>query len=577
METTVRVTEPLVVTGPPVVAERPGVMNGRARRQTTDTYRAEVLGCVTDPALTYRQRVQRLAALAEGALEPPAVSAACRAAQAAGVVHDMGEGPAPYRPRYVLPDYALALAGGAAHLELEPARDLDEALALLLAAYASVPSITGYPVYLGDLDTLLEPFIDDSVTDADLDRRLTLFWRLVDRTMPDAFVHADLGPDDGRVVRSLLRVDRRLRQVVPNLTLRVDPVRTPDALLREAVLTTCADGKPHYVNDPMMRADLGPDYGVVSCYNSLPRGGGAYTLSRLDLSASVRRAVPGPLAGRAGAAERVERWLTEVLPGDVALTAELMASRIRFLVEEARFFEHDRLVLDGLVRRDRFTAMFGFYGVAEAVAALLAPGAGAGVSACLGGDAFSRHGTRGTQRRYGLDADATALGQRIVAALADLVAATPMPYCEATGGHALLHAQSGIDTDLGVTAGARIPPGSEPPLYEHIRAVAPNHRHVPAGISDVMRFEPTVAVNPDAAVAVIRGAFAAGMRDVTFDVEGNGFVRITGYLVRDTDVAGVAAGARHSSTFLGAAALENQHLRDRVTKCAPQPPGASGR
>ena len=502
----------------------------------TDAYLEQVRACVTDPALTYRQRVQRLAALAENALPAPAVRDACRAAQADGVVHDMGEGNAPYRPRYVLPDYARALARGVPALELDPPGDLDEALAFLLALYASVPSVTGYPVYLGDLDTLLEPFAAD-LTDDELDRRLTLFWRVVDRTMPDAFVHANLGPDDGRVVRSLLRVDRALRQVVPNLTLRVDPVRTPDDLLREAVLTTCADGKPHYVADPMMRADLGPDYGVVSCYNSLPRGGGSYTLARLDLSASVRR----PGVRDAG------RWLDGVLPGDVALTGELMAARIRFLVEEARFFEHDVLAREGLVRRDRFTAMFGFYGLAEAVG-------------LLGGG------------RYGLDDDATALGHTVVEALAGLVAATPLPYCEATGGHALLHAQSGIDTDVGVTAGARVPPGSEPPLYAHVRAVAPNHRFVPAGISDVMRFEPTVAANPDAAVAVIRGALASGMRDVTFDVEGNGFVRVTGYLVRETDVARVAHGARHSSTFLGAGAIENQHLRDRVTKCAPPGP-----
>lgn len=514
-----------------------------------EAYREQVRACVADPSLTYRQRVQRLAALAENALPPPAVSDACRAAQADGVVHDMGEGNAPYRPRYVLPDYALAFARGSAHLELDPPRDLDEALAFLLATYASVPSITGYPVYLGDLDTLLEPFAA-GVADDDLDRRLTLFWRLVDRTMPDAFVHADLGPDDGRVVRSVLRVDRALGQVVPNLTLRVDPVRTPDALLREAVRTTCADGKPHYVADPMMRADLGPDYGVVSCYNSLPRGGGAYTLVRLDLAASVRRAcaATGPLHGLAGP-QRVERWLRDVLAADVALTAELMAARIRFLVEQTRFFEHDPLVREGLVRRDRFTAMFGFYGVAEAVEQLGAPG-------------------------YGVDPAATALGQRVVEVLAGLVAATAMPYCEATGGHALLHAQSGIDTDVGVTAGARVPPGSEPPLYAHVRAVAPNHRHVPAGISDVMRFEPSVAQNPDAAVAVIRGALASGMRDVTFDVEGNGFVRVTGYLVREKDVARVADGARHSSTFLGAGAITNQHLRDRVTQCAPPGPDA---
>ncbi len=129
----------------------------------------------------------------------------------------------------------------------------------------------------------------------------------------------------------------------------------------------------------------------------------------------------------------------------------------------------------------------------------------------------------------------------------------------------------------GVTAGARVPPGAEPALYEHIRAVAPNHRHVPAGISDVMRFEPTVEQNPDAAVAVLRGALGSGMRDFTFDVVGNGFVRITGYLVRERDVARVDEGARHSSTVLGAAAIGNQHLRDRVPKPAPVPVEASDR
>ncbi len=491
---------------------------------------AQVRRCIADPALTYRQRVQQLAMIAENAVDAPQVSEACVQAQAKGVVHDMGEGNAPYRPRYVLPDYAAALANGSEHLELAAPSDLDGALTFLLAMYANVPSITGYPVYLGDLDRLLEPFVAD-LGDDELDARLTRFWQLIDRTMPDAFVHANLGPDDGRVVRSLLRVDRATRQVVPNLTLRVDPERTPDALLREAVATTCADGKPHYVNDPMMRADLGEAYGVVSCYNSLPRGGGSHTLVRIDLSASVRRAdVTG-----------VQDWLDVVLPGDVALAAELMAARIRHLVEQSRFFEHDWLAREGLVRLEAFTGMFGFYGLAEAVEAL-----GAG--------------------RYGTDDAATALGHRIVERMAELVAATPMPYCEATGGHPLLHAQSGIDSDVGVTAGARIPVGSEPPLYAHIRAVAPNHRHVPAGISDVFRFEPTIEANPDAVVAVLRGAFAEGMRDVTFDVVGNGFVRITGFLVRERDVAAAGERARHSSTFLGAGAIPNQHLADRVVK-----------
>jgi YjjI family glycine radical enzyme len=528
---------------------------------------ALVAECVADPTLTYRQRVQRLAALAENVLEPPPVSAECLQAQAKGVVHDMAEGNAPYRPRYVLPDYAAALARGSEHLELAPPRTLAEALAFLLAMYSAVPSITGYPVYLGDLDTLLEPFLSDEsgVSDQELFAALRLFWQTVDRQLPDAFVHADLGPADGRAVRAILRVDRELRQVVPNLTLRVGPA-TPDGLLREAVLTACADGKPHFVNDPMMTADLGPDYGVVSCYNSLPRGGGSYTLVRLNLAESVRRSTGGALS-----------YLDDALPRDVALTAELIAARIRYLVEQARFFEHDWLVREGLIRRDRFTAMFGVYGVAEATEELLARD---GVT-----------GPGGVPARYGHDQAASDVAHALVARVSELVAAIPMPYCEATGGHALLHAQSGIDSDVDVTAGARVPPGREPQLYQHIRVVAPHHRYFPAGISDVFRFEPAVEGNPDAVVAVMRGAFAEGMRDFTFDVVGNGFTRVTGYLVRDRDVAAlreaaavkVAAikaantrrnapapgGARHASTFLGAAAIDNQHLADRVVQPAP--------
>ena len=540
--------------------------------------------CLRDPLLTYRQRVQRLAALAENALDPPPVSAACEQAQVKGVVHDLGEGNAPYRPRYVLPDYALALAAGSAHLELPPPRDLDEALAFLLAMYAAVPSVTGYPVYLGDLDTLLEPYLG-GLSDGQLDARLRLFWQTVDRQLPDAFVHADLGPDDGRAVRSILRVDRELRQVVPNLTLRVDPARTPDELLRLAVRTACADGKPHFVNDPMMVADLGAAYGVVSCYNSLPRGGGSHTLVRLNLAESVRRSAGG-----------ARGYLGDVLARDVALTAELIAARIRFLVEETRFYEHDWLVREGLVRLDRCTAMFGVYGVAEAAEELLARD---GVTA-----------RDGSPARYGHDQAASDVAQALVARVAALVGSTPLPYCAGTGGHALLHAQSGIDSDVGVTAGARIPPGHEPPLYEHIRVVAPNHRYFPAGISDVFRFEPAVEQNPDAVVAVLRGAFGQGMRDFTFDVTGNGFTRITGYLVRDRDVAALreaaaahvdeirrapadrkgavrAAGgrsgggqagggqeaARHGSTALGATAIINQHLHERVVQPAPAADG----
>ena len=127
----------------------------------TSQFRSRARALVDSPALTYRQRVQALAGLAEEALDPPTVSAEVADALARGLVDDLAEGHAPYRPRYLLPDYARALRHGSAFLDLAAPQDLYEAVAFLLSMYSQVPSITGYPVYLGDVDRLLEPYADD--------------------------------------------------------------------------------------------------------------------------------------------------------------------------------------------------------------------------------------------------------------------------------------------------------------------------------------------------------------------------------------------------------------------------------
>ena len=497
--------------------------------------RYDVRQTVEDPALTYRQRVQRLALLAENTLDPPALGAAAREALDKRVICDLWEGNAPYRPRYVLPDYARALRQGSRFLELQPPRDFDQATTFLLATYANVPSITGYPVFLGNLDELLTPFAD-GIDDADLRRRLRLFWILLDRTLPDAFAHANLGPDDSRVTRAILDVAADVKQVVPNLTLRVDPVRTPDDLLEHAVRTVFACGGPHFVNHPMMVNDLSEPYGVASCYNSLPVRGGAHTLVRLNLKEVVLRTDGG-----------VEPFLDESLPTFLRLVSELAAARIRHLVERARFYEHSWLVHEGLVDPDRFTAMVGIVGLAEAVDMLQ-----------------EREGQEGT---YGHDDRANDLALAVVETAAQLLDDVELPHCRGTGGRALLHSQAGLDTDAGFTAGTRIPVGTEPPLHRHLLTVAPLHGYFPSGVSDVLAFDETARRNPRAVVDVIIGAFAEGMRDVTFNLDSNDFVRITGYLVRKSDLAALPEhGARHSSTFLGAGSVARSHVDARAPK-----------
>lgn len=493
----------------------------------------DVLAAVRDPKYTYKQKVAVLAGLAENLIDAPAISAECQAAYDAGIINDMYEGHAPYRARYILPDYRRALDNGSAFLELPPARDLDEALAYLLIMYSNTPSITGFPVYFGDLDTLLLPYVD-GVDDETLYRKLRLFWISLDRMFPDAFAHTNLSPVYNRVARTILRLERELLQVVPNISLKVDPALTSDEYLLDGVQTVFACGKPHFINDVMMQADLGPAYAAVSCYNSLKIGGGSHTLNRLNLKQSVL-AHTGDL----------ESWFADTLPTHVELLCELMEARIHFLVEESHFYDTSWLAREGLISLDRFGAMFGIYGLAEATNLLM-----------------ERAGEEG---RYGHSSAADDLSYRITSSVAQLVADRPLPYCDANNGRAFLHSQSGIDSDLDVTAGTRIPIGTEPPLLRHLQTVARHHHLFASGISDILAFDETAVRNPQAVVDVIRGGFAAGMRDFTFNLDSNDFIRITGYMVRKSDLAKLP-DARHSSTYLGAGSVANSHVEDRALK-----------
>ncbi|WP_350609893.1 glycyl radical enzyme domain-containing protein, partial [Pseudoalteromonas sp. 41-MNA-CIBAN-0057] len=75
---------------------------------------------------------------------------------------------------------------------------------------------------LGQLDALLMPFTKGLDTDA-IYRKLKRFWILLDRTLPDAFMHVNIGPTDNIICRTILRIDAELQQIAPNLTFMYDP------------------------------------------------------------------------------------------------------------------------------------------------------------------------------------------------------------------------------------------------------------------------------------------------------------------------------------------------------------------
>lgn len=132
------------------------------------------LNIATDGRLSPKQKSNFLALEAEACIPYMPISEALREAMNDGVICDMFEGHAPFKPRYVLPDYAKFLSQGSEYLELPPAEDFDDALNMLTIIYHHVPSVTNIPVYLGQLDDVLMPYVGDQ-TEAQIYKKTSTF------------------------------------------------------------------------------------------------------------------------------------------------------------------------------------------------------------------------------------------------------------------------------------------------------------------------------------------------------------------------------------------------------------------
>jgi YjjI family glycine radical enzyme len=493
---------------------------------------SDILNIIKDRTQTYQQKLVSLARAAENTLQVLPVSEEFLSYKAEGIICDLNEGNAPYRPRYIVPDYERFMKQGSEFLRLKPANDIWEAVNNLLILYKHVPSITTMPVYVGGLDTLLEPYITD---EEEAYKAIKLFLMHLDRTITDSFCHANIGPKATKAGRLILRAERELQDAVPNLTIKYSS-ETPDEFALEAVKTAMVSAKPSFANHEMFVEDLGSDYSIASCYNGLPIGGGSYTLIRLVLARLAKKA------------KSPEHFLEEVLPDAASTMAEFMDQRIAFIVEESGFFESSFLVKEGLLHKGRFTAMFGMVGLAECVNYLL--------------DAKEQ------KERFGYGEAANKLGLKIIERLHQLVSEHTNKYCMASGGHFLLHAQVGIDTDLGISPGCRIPIGEEPQIHEHLLQSAPFHKYFPSGIGDVFSFDETVRNNPQYLLDIIKGGFASGLRYISFYASDSDLIRITGYLVKRSDMEKLQRGeqALHDTVVLGLGAVLNSRILERKVR-----------
>ena len=502
--------------------------------------REQVLGIIKNPTLTHEQKVCNMASAADSLLEVLDLPEGLHELLSPGIeekcICDLFEGHAPMRPRYIIPDYEKFMKEGSEFLQLEPPKDLYEALNNLLIFYKHVPSITNFPVFVGALDELLEPYID-TVPEDMAKKLLKMFFIHMDRTILDSFAHGNLGPKATKAGYLILEVEKELECAVPNISLKYEQGITEDAFALAAVDCALHTAKPSFANHAMFKKELGEDYVIASCYNGLPVGGGSYTLSRLILGNIAKRS------------ENIKDFKENQLPYVMKIMAEYMDERIRFEVEESGFFENNFLAKEGLIHRDRFTAMYGLVGLADCVNILL-----------------EKEGKSG---RFGQDEAANALGVEIMDIIDEFNRNHKNPYCEITGGNFLLHAQVGIAEDIGVTPGTRIPIGEEPEeLIDQLLVMSKFHKYFPSGTGDLFPIDVTVHRNPDYVLDIVKGAFDKDIRYMSFYGSDSDVIRITGYLAKRSEIEKLRNGnaVLLDTTALALGATNNGKVQERKVR-----------
>ena len=276
-------------------------------------------------------------------------------------------------------------------------------------------------------------------------------------------------------------------------------------------------------------------YGISSCYNILPIRGGAYTLTRVTLTKLANET------------SDIEEFLNKVLPECLTCIADYENERIDFLVEKSNFFNTSFLVKEGLIDKDRFVPMFGVTGLAECVNTLL--------------------NDKGL--KYGTDKEADDLGVRILEKIKEVVDSLTAHHTPLTSSHFVLHAQVGLDSDKGITSGVRIPVGDEPENFlDHLRHSARYHGFFPAGVGDIFPIADNVKQNTAALLDIVKGAFNTGVHYMSFYSANTDLVRITGYLVKRSEMDKLASGKAvvKQTTVLGMKNYNVNNLKERKVR-----------
>ena len=334
----------------------------------------------------------------------------------------------------------------------------------------------------------------------------------------------------------ILKAVIELEAPTPNMTIRYDKSKTSREFAELAAKACLLVSKPSFANDACYISDLGEQYGIASCYNALPECGGAYTLTRLRLGTIAR------------ACKTVDEMVNELLPRVAKCALSTMDKRHKFVVEESNFFNTSFLEKEGFIKRTNFTGMFAIVGLADAANHLLQQ--------------------EGLNETFGKSQRGDEIATLIMEKLKEVTDNHEGVYAERTGNHYLLHAQVGAsnhEEDKRNAPAHRIRVGEEPTLLAHLKQSAPFHKYFPSGTGDLFAFDQTYVDHLDAVVDIIDGSFAQGYRYITTYLKNTDLIRVTGYLVKKSEVEKYRKGevALRDTTWYGSGTDDCAQVFDR--------------
>ena len=122
--------------------------------------------------------------------------------------------------------------------------------------------------------------------------------------------------------------------------------------------------------------------------------------------------------------------------------------------------------------------------------------------------------------------------------------------------------------DTALTPGGRIPIGEEPELPYQIMNFIRMHKGCDAGCGELFPFDDTVKNNPQYLLDILKGAFQSGARYLSFYSGNSDLVRVTGYLVKKSDIEKFDQEEMtlNEATVNGSGVDKNLHLLDRKVR-----------